>query len=979
MTLTQFLSIFRKHWHNTIIIILRAQLFRRTNPMMLTSGPFGIFVREIIAMDGLQLLQQQQALNNNNATKVANNGARIPGKGAALYHYAAASGANLTTTPSSVLVGENSLESFQANKANSIQFIDSQGCPTDSNIMGPLVRMDPAGHRILAPFDAFKFPTSDMVFFRAVVSSCISDCKPVLCPPGDASSAVTFNPQLAGGVTNPDGPHHHLGSTSRNMPTRLPSGGHDAGAAALLRHTSAAAPFEEATKRPPPSSSTGSGTAPNSAANTDFEYVTTLATQLASSMSPQHLTVTPSAAQSASTLERWNGSGSPPLVDSFELSRNRTGQSNRTAVSTPPTLSGELQKLPADSLTTVPGFGPAALDASGWPGSLDSNQIGAPGQDNRPPVVNMTNNHFGKAPPRPTMASLQLANEKPIDLDSMSVQQKRQLIQLFESKLEQINKQGSVSSSSNNNSRLHMSDMADFLALTLNEFAQNGSTKFEEQMKADQKIEGKFAILLSLINALDLLNQSANQLVEQSQKSAKPSILAQLERDVLANQSSSSLSEAAASQQGQQLADSSNDLETSGSNLNTALNFTFNAEQTFERPNSSKPPTRSQQQAAGSGNRAAKPAAATKVTKQEAQQQQIRRKTRDKSQAFADAYLGALQSSGGRPRRRRKRRRREANLEPNGSSLGAGYVYLEQPQSTVAPSEAARDHHRDEQPLRFTKAVVEMYHTSTRGRRKREAQPFYDVDELIVQSIKILDRMPAEEEQRRAREAASRRSGAKQSLPRSLLVTHPAARHQHRNSSATEPTSEARLEEVFAQQRQSTSWTGSGALSLLLVALTLIFVQLFLVLVCLLDWGRSKKKSPPTTMFARTEVRGGRGRAQQQQLLVDHYASYSNACASSPSSVCSATSRRSSRTPGSADLSYQRRANLQRYQHQHQQYRKPAFGAGRSPTVLGEELRRSHYLGEESATDRERALNEIRCIACLLPNHSNNQHTISDD
>lgn len=63
----------------------------------------------------------------------------------------------------------------------SVLLIDSDGCPTDANIMGQLVKMDSTGRRLLAPFDAFKFPSSDVVFFRAVISTCVSECKPVSC------------------------------------------------------------------------------------------------------------------------------------------------------------------------------------------------------------------------------------------------------------------------------------------------------------------------------------------------------------------------------------------------------------------------------------------------------------------------------------------------------------------------------------------------------------------------------------------------------------------------------------------------------------------------------------------------------------------------------------------------------------------------------------------------------------------------------
>ena len=54
------------------------------------------------------------------------------------------------------------------------------GCPTDYSILGPL---EPVGTaRVLqANFDAFKFPTSELVQFRALVTPCIPHCEPVTC------------------------------------------------------------------------------------------------------------------------------------------------------------------------------------------------------------------------------------------------------------------------------------------------------------------------------------------------------------------------------------------------------------------------------------------------------------------------------------------------------------------------------------------------------------------------------------------------------------------------------------------------------------------------------------------------------------------------------------------------------------------------------------------------------------------------------
>jgi hypothetical protein len=77
-----------------------------------------------------------------------------------------------------------------------IMLIDSQGCPTDVNIMGFVSKspvlpgqsqstatsgVQSAGRALEIPFDAFKFPTSDTVQFRALVTPCLNACEPVFC------------------------------------------------------------------------------------------------------------------------------------------------------------------------------------------------------------------------------------------------------------------------------------------------------------------------------------------------------------------------------------------------------------------------------------------------------------------------------------------------------------------------------------------------------------------------------------------------------------------------------------------------------------------------------------------------------------------------------------------------------------------------------------------------------------------------------
>jgi len=67
------------------------------------------------------------------------------------------------------------------NDNNEIVLIDSDGCPTESQIMGPLQKDVNSAKILLSNFDAFKFPTSEVVQFRALVTPCMPTCEPVEC------------------------------------------------------------------------------------------------------------------------------------------------------------------------------------------------------------------------------------------------------------------------------------------------------------------------------------------------------------------------------------------------------------------------------------------------------------------------------------------------------------------------------------------------------------------------------------------------------------------------------------------------------------------------------------------------------------------------------------------------------------------------------------------------------------------------------
>ncbi|GLG93638.1 Uncharacterized protein GBIM_00994 [Gryllus bimaculatus] len=84
-------------------------------------------------------------------------------------------------TPYQIFVRE--LIALDGVDSSEILLIDSLGCPTDPTIMGAISVVDNSeGAKILqAPFDAFKFPTSDVVQFKALVTPCLPKCEPVVC------------------------------------------------------------------------------------------------------------------------------------------------------------------------------------------------------------------------------------------------------------------------------------------------------------------------------------------------------------------------------------------------------------------------------------------------------------------------------------------------------------------------------------------------------------------------------------------------------------------------------------------------------------------------------------------------------------------------------------------------------------------------------------------------------------------------------
>lgn len=80
--------------------------------------------------------------------------------------------------------------------SSEIVLIDSHGCPTEDYIMGPLYKSTDSGKILLSHFDAFKFPSSEVVQFRALVTPCMPSCQPVQCDQeettGELRSVISY-------------------------------------------------------------------------------------------------------------------------------------------------------------------------------------------------------------------------------------------------------------------------------------------------------------------------------------------------------------------------------------------------------------------------------------------------------------------------------------------------------------------------------------------------------------------------------------------------------------------------------------------------------------------------------------------------------------------------------------------------------------------------------------------------------------------
>ncbi|KAA0193285.1 hypothetical protein HAZT_HAZT004227 [Hyalella azteca] len=87
------------------------------------------------------------------------------------------------SSPYEIFVRE--LVALDGRDSSEIVLIDEHGCPTDPSIMQAIMQVRcsyvDSGKILHAPFQAFKFPATDVVQFRALVTPCHPTCEPQQC------------------------------------------------------------------------------------------------------------------------------------------------------------------------------------------------------------------------------------------------------------------------------------------------------------------------------------------------------------------------------------------------------------------------------------------------------------------------------------------------------------------------------------------------------------------------------------------------------------------------------------------------------------------------------------------------------------------------------------------------------------------------------------------------------------------------------
>ncbi|EDV94507.1 uncharacterized protein LOC6567315 [Drosophila grimshawi] len=119
-------------------------------------------------------------------------------------------------SPYEIFVRE--LVAMDGSDSAEITLIDANGCPTDQYIMGTIQKLSHNRKVLLSQFDAFKFPSSEVVQFRALVTPCIPRCEPVICDSedgasGELKSLVSYGRRKRSIVNGTDGGEFMVSST----------------------------------------------------------------------------------------------------------------------------------------------------------------------------------------------------------------------------------------------------------------------------------------------------------------------------------------------------------------------------------------------------------------------------------------------------------------------------------------------------------------------------------------------------------------------------------------------------------------------------------------------------------------------------------------------------------------------------------------------------------------------------------------------
>lgn len=124
----------------------------------------------------------------------------------------------LFTGPYELFVRE--LVALDGTDMSEFMLIDGDGCPTDLAIMAPIEKSGSGGGQILETrFEAFKFPTSDLVQFKALVTPCVANCEPSRCnlslPSGRTSQTLSYGRRRRRRETSGDDDQSSKGQDSK--------------------------------------------------------------------------------------------------------------------------------------------------------------------------------------------------------------------------------------------------------------------------------------------------------------------------------------------------------------------------------------------------------------------------------------------------------------------------------------------------------------------------------------------------------------------------------------------------------------------------------------------------------------------------------------------------------------------------------------------------------------------------------------------